>query len=154
MNVKLINPFVESFNHVMGQLGFSDIKTGDLSVKGREIICSGVILVVGIVGDIKGNIVYVMGIEEAKQVASTMMMGMPVTELDAISTSSLSELSNMLSANAATNFSKVGYIVDISTPTFIQGDDIKIAMGSDKVLCVQMHASGIPMDVNISFEQK
>ena len=43
-----------------------------------------------------------------------MMMGMPVTELDEMSQSALSELSNMLTASAATSFSNLGITIDIN----------------------------------------
>lgn len=151
MNVNHINPFIEAFGLVMGQLGFSETKHGTLSVKERNISCSGIILVVGIIGDLKGNVVYVIDTEDAKKIASVMMMGMPVNELDDLSKSSLSELSNILSANAATQFSKTGALVDISTPTLLHGEDISVTMSSEKVLCVQLLADGIPMEANISF---
>ena len=80
MDVNNVNPFIESFKTVMPQLGFSDIKRGDLSIKGQELISSGVIIIVGIVGAIKGNVVYCIDLEVAKKIASTMMMGMPIED--------------------------------------------------------------------------
>lgn len=152
MDVKHINPFVESFTNVMPQIGFSDIKKGGLSVKGKDFKSSGVIIIVGIVGALKGNVVYSASIENAKKIASTMMMGMPITELDDMSQSALSELTNMLTANAATSFSNLGINIDISTPTLLHGENITTKMSSDKVLCVQLLANDIPMDINIAFE--
>lgn len=153
MDVKFVNPFIEAFGHVMGQLGFGKASHGALSVKERQITCSGIILVIGITGDLKGNIVYVIDAENAKKIASTMMMGMPVNELDEMSKSSLSELSNMLSANAATFFSKIGVLIDISTPTLFHGEGIEVTMSSDKVLCIPLLANGIPVEANISFDK-
>ena len=153
MNVKYINPFIEAFGHVMGQLGFKEIKNGTLTAKGKHLVCSGIVLVVGIMGDFRGNVVYVIDMEDAKKIASTMMMGKPVDKLDEISRSSLAELSNMLSANAATFFSKMGVLIDISTPTLLQGEDFDVMMCSEKVLCLQLLADGIPVDVNISFDK-
>ena len=39
-------------------------------------------IILGIIGDVKGNVVYSTDIESAKKIASTMMMGAPVTEFD------------------------------------------------------------------------
>lgn len=152
MDVKHINPFVESFATVMPQLGFANVEKGNLSVKGRELIGSGVIIIVGIVGAIKGNVVYYMKMEEAMKVASTMMMGMPVTEFDEMTRSALSELTNMLTANAATAFSTIGIPIDISTPTLLHGENICVEMSSNQVLCIQLLADGLPIDINIAFE--
>lgn len=54
-----------------------------------------------------------------------MMMGLPVEELNEMAQSALSELSNMLTANASINFSNIGVNVNISTPTLMYGQDIK-----------------------------
>ena len=153
MDVKFVNPFIESFRNVMSQLGFSDIKTGKLTVKEKTFSGKGVVITVGIVGQITGNIAYVIDTENAKKVASQMMMGMPVEELDPMSRSALSELSNMLSANAATSFSNLDVLIDISPPSFFEGDDIDVTMSSEKSLCIQLLADGIAVDVNISFDK-
>jgi chemotaxis protein CheX len=152
MDVKHINPFVESYATVMPQLGFGDIQKGNLSVKGKDLVSSGVIIVVGIVGSIKGNVVYVIDMENAKKIASTMMMGMPVAEFDEMSKSALSELTNMLTANAATIFSNSGIPIDISTPTLLHGMNVSVEMSANQVLCVQLLADHIPVEINIAFE--
>ncbi len=47
-------------------------------------------------------------------------MGMPVTELDDMATSAISELGNMIMGNAATIFSTKGIVIDITPPTVCQ----------------------------------
>ncbi|MFR1802529.1 MAG: chemotaxis protein CheX [Faecalispora jeddahensis] len=152
MDVRHVNPFIESFTTVMPQLGFGNIQRGNLSVKGQELTYSGVIIIVGIVGAIKGNVVYCIGMEAAKKIASTMMMGMPVDTLDEMSRSALSELTNMLSANAATSFFNAGITMDISTPTLLYGENISVKMSSNQVLCIQLLADEYPIEINIAFE--
>lgn len=153
MDVKYINPFIESFVTVMPQLGFQETKKLGIGVKGREMVSSGVVIVLGIIGEIKGNIAYAIDLESAKKIASTMMMGMPVNELDDMAQSALSELTNMLTANAATAFSAIGIVIDISTPTLLYGENITVKMGAPKVLSVKLQADSIPMEINISFEE-
>lgn len=152
MDVNNINPFMESFNLVMPQLGFSNIKKGNLSVKDKEITNTGVIMLVGIVGDIKGNVAYSLDMDSAKKVASKMMMDMPIEEFGEMEKSALSELSNMLTASAVTIFSSSEVFVDISTPTLLQGDNVSLKIGSGKILCIQLFADDIPIDINISFD--
>jgi chemotaxis protein CheX len=152
MDVKYINPFIESFVTVMPQLGFGSTKKGNLSVKGKDITYSGVIIIVGLVGAIKGNVVYCIDMEDAKKIASTMMMGMPVDKLDDLAQSALSELTNMLTANAATCFSAMDIMIDISTPTLLHGNNVSVKMSSNQVLCIQLIANDIPIDINISFD--
>jgi len=152
VDVKYADPFIESFTTIMPQLGYSQIQSGDLSEKDQELVHSGVNIIVGIVGGIKGNVVYSMGLETAKKIASTMMMGMPVDELDDMSKSALSELANMLTACAATAFYNMGIQVDISTPTLLHGENISIKMNSSQVMCVQLLADDIMIEVNVAFQ--
>lgn len=151
MDVTHINPFIESFTNVMPDLGFSSAQIGNLSTKDKEVISSGVVVIVGIVGALRGNVVYSIDLEAAKQIAATMMCD-TVEELDDTALSAISELTNMLTAHAATAFSNIGIIIDISTPTMLQGENVSIKMSSEQVLCIQLLADNIPIEINISFE--
>lgn len=153
MDVNHVNPFIDSFTSVMPQLGFSKVQMGALSAKGNAVTGSGVFIVLGIVGAIRGNAVYSISLENAKKLASTMMMGMPVEEFDELAQSAISELTNMLTANAATFFSKQDIIIDISTPTMLHGENISVSMNSDQILCVQLFADQVPIEINLCFEK-
>ena len=149
MDVKHINPVIESFENIMPQLGLSSVSKEVISLKGNFIESPGVIIIIGLIGDVKGNIIYGMKMDDAKKMASTMMMGMPVEEFNEMAQSAISELVNMLTANVATNFSRDNINVDISTPTLIQGSFTANA-STDKVICVTMNVDGIKIDANIS----
>lgn len=151
MDVKYINPFIEAFLSVMPQLGFEKVEKNNLSLKDCNLTYTGVIMTVGIVGEIKGNVIYYLDLESAKKVASTMMMGMPVDDFNEMAQSAISELANMLTANAATFFSNIGITVDISTPTLLYGDQVSVKMNSNQILCIQLLADNIPFDINIAF---
>ena len=107
MDVKYINPFIDSFYNILPQIGFSNVTREEVTVK-NSVESLGILINLGIVGDIKGNIVYNIQGENGKKIASKMMMGLPVEELNEMAQSALSELSNMLTANASINFSNIG----------------------------------------------
>ncbi len=152
MDAKYIDPFVESFESIMPQLQFENLQKGILNVKGQELINTGVNIIVGIVGAIKGNVVYSINFESAKKIAS-MMMGMPIDELDDLANSALSELANMLTAGAATSFSDSGIHMEISTPTLLYGENITIKMSSNQVLCVELIADENTIELSVAFEK-
>lgn len=152
MDVKYVNPFISAFTNVIPQLGFSSVEKGNISVRKKDLVGSGVIIIVGIVGAVKGNVVYNIGIENAKKIASSMMMGMPVNDFDEMAQSAISELTNMLTANAATCFTELGIVIDISTPTLLHGENISLSMTSNEVICIEFLIDNIPMEINISFE--
>jgi len=150
LDVKLVNPFIASFNHVMKSLGFIDILTRGIAVKSGATKCNGVVLVVGLVGDLKGTIVFSMQEEVALRIASKLMMGAPVAELDEMARSSICELSNMLSAHAATGLTEQGHAVDISPPNIMQGDNMRITMASEKTISIEVSADGLILQMNIA----
>lgn len=152
MDVNYINPILSSFSNVMPQLGLTKVEKKGISLKGKFIESPGVVVIVGIVGDIRGNVIYGISLEDAKKIASTMMMGMPVPEFDELAQSAISELTNMLTANVATNFSNDNININISTPTLIHGKFIANAT-SEKVVCVQMGVDEMTIEVNISMEK-
>ncbi|WP_160687539.1 chemotaxis protein CheX [Clostridium sp. C2-6-12] len=152
MDVNYINPILASFANVLPQLGISKVEKKGISLKGKFIESPGVVIIVGIVGDIKGNVIYGMSVDDAKKIASAMMMGMPVNDFDELAQSAISELTNMLTANVATNFSNDNIIINISTPTLIHGKFTANAT-TDKVVCVSMDVGGMTVEVNISMEK-
>ncbi|RUT56968.1 chemotaxis protein CheX [Clostridium botulinum] len=152
MDAKYINPFIDSFYNVLPQIGFSNVTREDVTIK-NNVESLGILINLGIVGDIKGNIVYNIQGENGKKIASKMMMGLPVEELNEMAQSALSELSNMLTANASINFSNIGVNVNISTPTLMYGQDIKIKLNTDKILNIKIVADDIPIDVNVALRK-
>ena len=152
MDVRLINPFIGAVTGIMPQIGFSNITRKGISLKEKKFMVSGVVLTLGIVGDKKGHVFYSIDNDGAKKIASTMMMGMPVEELDDMSKSALSELSNMLTANASINFSNDGINVDISVPTMMYGEEIEINLQKDNIVCIDFDVDGIVLSVNVALD--
>ncbi|HWR40874.1 MAG TPA: chemotaxis protein CheX [Patescibacteria group bacterium] len=149
MDVKMINPFVDALSTIMPQLGFQSVKRGNMSVKDQYVNSLGVTIIVGMTMAVKGNIAYNMSEETAKQVASTMMMGMPVTQMDDMAQSAISEMTNMVTANAATNFEKMGLTVDISPPSLIVGPEFKAKVSNTKFLSIELLVDSLVIEMNI-----
>lgn len=135
--------------HIMPQLGFQNITKGGLLVKDQFMESKGVTVLVGLTDAMRGNVAYNMTEETAKKIASTMMMGMPVPEMDEMAQSAISELTNMVTGNAATNFEKDGLKVDISPPTLIVGSDFKAKVSSSKFIVVEMIVDSLTIELNI-----
>ncbi|WP_350342432.1 chemotaxis protein CheX [Proteinivorax tanatarense] len=152
MDSKIINPFITAFTEIMPQLGFVEVKRGDISLKSNTISTKGVAMNIGLVGDVKGNVIYNISEENAKKIASKMMMGAPVEELNEMSQSALSELGNMLTANASTQFSNSGIETNISTPTLMYGEDFKMRSDTKHYICIEMEADGLIVEVNVAVQ--
>ena len=154
MDAKLVNPFVDAFTTVMPQMGFPEPKRNKLYVREKNAISLGVSVIVGFTKQIRGNVVYNMSEDTAKFIASTMMMGMPVAEFDTMAQSAISEMSNMLTANAATNLTSMGLEVDISTPSLSVGKDFQVKISDTQYLTVEMGLGDHIVELDIAVDQR
>ena len=152
MDAKLVNPFIDAFMTVLPQIGFQEPARAAMTVKDKMTQSLGVTIIVGFTKQIRGNVVYNMSEDTAKYFASTMMMGMPVENFDEMAQSAVSEMSNMLTANAATNLAAMGLEVDISTPSLSVGADFQVKISNEKYLTVTMDVSGHPVEIDIAVQ--
>jgi len=152
MDVKVVNPFLQAIQNIMPQLGFKTVDRGKLSRGEKDLNGLGVTIIVGLSEQAQGNVVYNMTQDTARQIASTMMNGMPVTELDELAQSAVSELGNMLTANAATHFASQGLNVNISSPSMIIGHDFKIKLNKEKYIIMEMLIDSLRFEVGLAID--
>ena len=115
MDAKLVNPFIDAFTSVLPMMSFPTPSRKGMGLKSIVVDSLGVTIMVGFTRQLRGNVVYNMSEETAKHIASTMMMGMPVAALDEMAQSAICEMSNMLTATAATNLTALGYDEELVT---------------------------------------
>mgnify|MGYP003512149845 CR=1 FL=1 len=152
MDLNNISPFIKTVYDVMPQLGFENITSTDIETVNKKITASGVMLTVGVVGELRGNIVYIMDKASSMKTASKMMMGMPVDTFDEMAKSAVSELSNMISGNASTAIAAKGFVIDIAPPTLITGENMRLATNVKKSLVVPVSTTAGNIDIWVSLE--
>lgn len=150
MDVTTINPVLLAFANVLPQIGFQKLEKKSVSLEGSTLDNNGLLINISVVGPLKGAILIGMEMDAAKQFASKMMMGMEVAELDDLSKSAISEMGNMVCANACTNFSTAGIVgLDISPPTMLIGKGGQVRLSVPKVIVVKFLADDVPIDVYV-----
>lgn len=142
LDVSNINPFLQSAISVFESVTQLKLSVGHPSLTNFSFQKPTYTITVGVVGQMKGQAVLAMDLEHAKEVASKMMFGMPVTELDDMACSALNELSNMIMGNTATVFSTQGKIIDITPPISMIGTDLKVQSDIDPI-CVPLMLDGV-----------
>lgn len=153
MKVEFINPFVEASKSIIGMICGSNVKLGKLSLRNSPYIVNQVVIMIGVIGRIRGQVCFELSVDAAKKIASSMMGGMPVNELDEISKSAVSELGNMIMGNAGTIFESNNISIDITPPSLLTGEKIEV---SNKVatIVVPMTIEGIgDMFINVTAEE-
>ena len=87
LNVEHINPFLTAASSVLRDLGI-ETKVGKPSLKQAAFEKDALIIMIGVTGEMKGQVMIAFQNNVACEVASKMMM-MPVTEMNEMSTLSL-----------------------------------------------------------------
>jgi len=119
MNVKYINPVIESCKDILKQVLNVTFEKGRIYIKHGFVALKYVSISIGVTGKVTGYFYLHLSKETAIQIASTMMGGFEVTELDELSTSAISELCNMIAGHAGMYFSKENIAIDITPPDII-----------------------------------
>ena len=134
INVDFINPFLVAANSIMHDMCGIQTKIGKPYVKTTEFEDNSVIIMIGVTGEIRGQVMIAFSLDSACDIASKMIM-MPITEMNELSMSAISELGNMILGNAATILSTKGIGIDITPPTLCQGS-MSITTAYAKNICI------------------
>ena len=121
MNADHINPFLIAATKILKDMCFVDVKIGKPYIKDTEFTADTLVIIIGITGEIRGQVMIAFSNVIACNIASKMIM-MPVTQMDELSTSAICELGNMILGNTATIFSMKGIGIDITPPTLCTGN--------------------------------
>lgn len=133
IDVRHINPFLQSSISIVESVTQVKMEVGKPEKTDFHLREMTYAIQVGVVGELKGQVILAMEEENAKDVASRMMFGMPVNELDEMSSSALNELGNMIMGNTATIFSTLGIIIDITPPLAVYGKDLQLKTDIDGI---------------------
>lgn len=141
MKVENVNSFVQGAQSTLSAICGEGGKLGKLFVKNPPYSPQDVSIVIGIVGELKGEVIFAMDTNCGLYLASRVMMGMNVPEMNDIAKSAISELANMISGNAAASLFSAGVTVDITPPVFIpssETDKFNFVKPGDKVICLPL----------------
>jgi chemotaxis protein CheX len=112
-------------------------------------------VIVGLTGRIRGQVVMSFSKQSALTVASAMMGGMQLTELDEISKSALSELANMIMGNTATLLANRNIGIDITPPSLLMGEKLTISPANMQTISIPLVIDGNKIiEIDVSLEEK
>lgn len=149
MNVEYINPFLMAATSIIKDICQIEMKIGKPYVKTTEFAEDSVVIMIGVTGEMRGQVMIALTYNKALEIASKMMMGMPVTELDEMSISAISELGNMIMGNAATILSTKGVGIDITPPTVCHGK-LTISQSYTKNICIPLNGDDITIELDVA----
>ncbi|MBP5175615.1 MAG: chemotaxis protein CheX [Treponema sp.] len=159
MRVEYINPFVETSYRVLKEvLGGSDVKRGDLYLKSTAMPVMGVAALVGLAGDVEGRVLFDMTYETAVNIASK-MNDERLASFDDLAKATISELANLITAQAVTKLHELGFKFDLTPPALFAGENMEIAAlggGEESVeaLIVPLETEYGKIEVNVAIRER
>ncbi len=155
VDVNTINPFLTSAVSVIQTVSGISAKPGKLSIKDTDFRDESVLIMLGVTGELSGNVIFEIKTEKAKMLASKMMMGYEVPELDDMAMSAICELGNMVMGNAATEFSSKSISIDITPPTVARGT-VSISRQYAVNICVPLvdESGDTLLNINIAIKKE
>ena len=139
---------MRDFCHVEAKIGKPYLSQADY--EGDSIM-----IIVGITGDLRGQVLINMSTDIACDITSHIMMGMPVTELSDMARSAISELGNMIMGNTATIFSRQNIALDITPPSVCEGSNLQISISDVKTICVPLIYEGSKsIEINVAIKEQ
>ncbi|MDR0759031.1 MAG: chemotaxis protein CheX, partial [Treponema sp.] len=140
MRVEYINPFVEAAFSILKSQVYENVKRSDLYLKSSTLSIMGVAAVVGLAGDVIGQVRFDMTKDTALAVAS-IMNGEKLPALDDMAKATIQELANMITAQAVTKLHDLGFKFDLTPPSLFVGDNLEVS--SD----LKVEALIVPMEL-------
>lgn len=124
MDVRYINPFINSVTNVFGTMCGLKVTVGKPQLKSGDKPQSDVSGVIGFSGDAAGSVVIHFSFDTASKIASA-FAGIEITPQHADFADALGELANMIAGGARAQFE--GLDISISLPNVIVGRDHNVS---------------------------
>lgn len=154
MKAELINPFVKASVDVIGMMTQIVLEKGAPKMIEDIKLSNDIGIVIGVTGEVRGQVVIKMSHQSALNIVSKMMGGVEILELDSMGKSAISELGNMILGTSANNLYALGYTIDITPPSILNGDGIIYSTVNQSIIAIPFNTEGIEIIVNISIVEE
>ncbi|MFP4383078.1 MAG: chemotaxis protein CheX [Spirochaetia bacterium] len=153
MRVEYINPFVESAYGVLKEVLNTEVNRGELYLKSTSMPVLGVAAIVGLAGDVEGRVLIDMTNQTAVKIASK-MNGEELSSLDDLAKATITELANMITAQAVTKLHDQGFKFDLTPPAIFTGENMEISNQGVEALIVPMELPQGKIEINVAIRER
>lgn len=153
MRVEYINPFVESSVNVLKEVLGLQVKRENVSLKSKALPVLDIAVIVGLVGQVEGRVIFDLDRQTALNIASK-MNDETLTEFDDLAKATITELGNMITGRAVTKLSELGYKFDVTPPAIFSGTNMEISDVNIEALIVPIETEIGRVEVNVALREK
>ena len=126
MNVKFLNPFLEAASEVLKAEMGATATRGDLSLQISALTTDDVTVLIHLVGQVYGVVLYSMPKTTGLKMVSE-ILGQELLEMNSLAQSGIAELGNVMTGAATVKFSQSGFEANISPPMVIVGKGVQVS---------------------------
>ena len=152
INAEYINPFLEAASVVFKSILNVDLRRGKLIIKETPIPSLDVAIIIGITGGVTGEIVYSMSYPMVNKIAEVLMPGLSEEQMMNEYKDIVGELANMITGNAMNLLASTGKVIDMTTPTVIDGKNFNITMIKQTTLGITLYSPMGQLEMNIALK--
>ena len=153
MRVEYINPFVEASYNILKEVLGSEVVRGELYLKSTSMPVLGVAALVGLAGDVEGRVLFDMNKQTALGIASV-MNGEELKTMDDLAKATIQELANMITGQAVTKLTDLGFKFDLTPPALFTGENMEVSSSSVEALIVPMKLSVGKIEINVAIRER
>jgi len=159
MKAEYVNPFIVCTIRTLKSLIQVDAMRADISSRAQPYAGYEVMLLLGVAGDIEGQVVYGMRLGVALDLASRMMFGAPLDDLDNLAKSALSELALITFDTVRNELAAAGFHCMSTPPSVItsyltKGLEMDISTARIRTLIVPISYEAGEIEINIALRRK
>jgi chemotaxis protein CheX len=153
MRVEYINPFVEAAFNILKEVLQVELKRGELYLKSTSQPILGFTAIVGLAGDVAGRVLIDMSRATALAIASA-MNGEELKEMNDLAKATITELANMITAQAVTKLHELGFSFDITPPAIFTGEKMEVSDNDIEALIVPIEMPQGKIEINVAVREK
>jgi len=151
VKIEYINPFVEAAFDILKEILNTNVIRGQLYLKKLGESMKGVAIIIGVVGNVKGRIVFDMSKETALKIASH-LNNEEFTTFDPMVQSTICEVANLIVGRSVTKLEKEKLSFGFTPPTLIIGDNLMFyEFGDMEALIIPLETDFGIIEINIAF---
>ncbi len=154
MDVKLINPFINATENVLGTMAFVESKAGKPYLKKDDVARGDVSGVIGFTGETNGTLSVTFDELCILKIVSS-MFGEEMTEINDEIADAVGELTNMISGQARKELEEIGKKYQAAIPTVVTGKNHKLeSMTKGPKIAIPFKTDAGSFTVEVSLEKK
>lgn len=154
MKAEFINPFIGAAYDIIKRVTEIEATKGELSLANSPVRGDEVNVVIGVTGDLKGQIIFCLSEATALVFASRMSMNLTTETFNELAKSAICEMANMILGRAVTSLSERGYFCTLTPPALLLGKNVVVSTQVLKFLVIPLETKYGPITINAALQEK